>query len=349
MQDRQNESGFLTIEDEQPKGWVQKTWGWIGQNLAILMALGGLALIIIGSLGNDALVWFKGATTVKDAFLNFNEIAMTVGTAILGGGVFAVILKSAQFSKIFQDNIFQVVYTPRKEFTIHAISEKWKLLTDQLLRQVLPFSHAKATEEIFGQYFKKEIEYHFRNFQAKYDIEIDENGVATAINTTTTEIVLSPNVKNPVLRQNHKVRQGSSSAERIRINGSDIDLDQYLTPIKGESPQSAFELRIPLNDFADDDGILNFEKKVITQQTLSMEPEIKATVSRFVSGAAVLKAKVHNPDYELFYYDFGIGVKTVSSKDLEDYNEWSITSESGSLLLPGMGYILIISKRSNTL
>nr|WP_283620138.1 hypothetical protein [Alteromonas macleodii] len=69
------------------------------QNLIYTMILGGLALMALGTFlpATAGTVWDK----LLSLFLSF-------GSALIGGGVFAALLKSAQFTELFQKHIFEV-------------------------------------------------------------------------------------------------------------------------------------------------------------------------------------------------------------------------------------------------
>lgn len=135
-------------------------------------------------------LFLLGITLIVLASLDFGwparlaAILQNIGTTLLGGGVFAVIMKSAQFSDLFQQRIADVIYDPARIEDAQQLPQKWRLLTNAILKQVLPSTYDTAAAAIEQRYFTRELDYHFENYEATYDICLDaKTGTATVTST----------------------------------------------------------------------------------------------------------------------------------------------------------------------
>ena len=125
---------------------------FIKKYLSVALLLIGLLFIFASSFyGMHLEAFIKGST----------EFILSAGSAILGAGVFAVIMKSHQFTEVFQKHIYDVFYKPELINIGVPLVSKWELITNSLLSEVLPQAHNDATSLIKEQFFNAELEYHF--------------------------------------------------------------------------------------------------------------------------------------------------------------------------------------------
>ena len=164
--------------------------------LIFIFFWGGLSLLLIGSIFSMEFTIFG----VKFDWID--DFCMKSGSALLGAGVFAALVKTHQFINVFQTHISHVFYDPAKAIDREDLLGKWKALTNSLLKDVLPITHHEAATKIQNQFFDDETEYHFQDYSNQYDITVDEGtGIASIINTVNTDIILSPKAENPTLEQ----------------------------------------------------------------------------------------------------------------------------------------------------
>ena len=134
-------------------------------------------LIIIGILGLILVAVFsKEINTINLYGIDFSKMLTNVLSAILGAGVFAAIMKSAQFTSIFQKNIYEVLYRPQEVYDFDSLLYKWKNLTKIILKANLPEDYEDAANKIIQHYIDGDIHYHFENYEAKYDVQIEKTG-----------------------------------------------------------------------------------------------------------------------------------------------------------------------------
>jgi hypothetical protein len=306
------------------------------KNLASCMFWFGSLAILISSLFGNKIDSFQYIPT------GTSEAILKAGSAILGAGVFAIIMKSAQFTNLFKKHIHDAFFDPTIFNNNDELSNRWSTITNAILKNVLPSSHKEASEQIMMQFFSPEIHYHFHDYETVYDIVVDEaTNVATISNTLKTKLEISPIQKNPLLKQNFSSIDGSDAAIRtILIDGKELN-DQILMLVDDPIDRNKKTLQIPLIDFINDGKSIEFERTVILTQDLKKEPFIMGTISRYIKGAKI-RAKI-TPGYKLIFKKFGLGTSgdVASSKDGNGYTIWKL-AEANSLLLPGQGYIIMV-------
>lgn len=299
------------------------------------------------------LLFFAGLAGIGlGIFLDSDEVLsrtiLNASTAILGAGVFAAIMKSAQFTEVFQRHIFDVYYAPGERFTLDQLKIKWNGLTEAMLSSTIPRSHRDATETIRKQFFSSELEYHFEDFKVKYTLHLGQDfQTLTVTNRITTKVVLSPNHPDPLLKQT-LTAPGTVSLKSVLIDGIPINLsDNKYFRQSSDSPDS-WEFLLPLKDRAskknaDGDKYLKLERTYEYTQNISDEPFIVATVNRYVKGL-IVRARINTEKGKIYFKNTGqAGARRPDPvTDGEGYQCWELADES-SLLLPGQGYIIIVT------
>lgn len=80
--------------------------------------------------------------------LIIGDILVKFASTLLGAGVFAALMKSAQFTEIFQKQIFEVFNDPKKLGEIVDVAKRWNILTAARLKDVLPDIYTLASQKI---------------------------------------------------------------------------------------------------------------------------------------------------------------------------------------------------------
>lgn len=281
-----------------------------------------------------------------------NGIANT-GAAIIGGGVFAAILKSAQFVEIFQEHIFNAVHDPEAVGTAR-LREKWLALSEKLLSSTLPVRYQDAAAHILEQFFDDELEYHFADYEVCYEIDVVDSQRANILHTTKGTIVLSRKHENPCFTQTLWSRENTSmELVSLFVNGNKIEHSNSLEKSSKSDNSWLFELN--LGEFAhvneeNGDRTVKFERTYRVIQNIGMEPEIMGTVQRYTRGMTI-KARVlgeisNSGPYSLQFDRFGITGKaataeTGSAEDGEGFTRWVLAGHE-EVLLPGQGYTILL-------
>lgn len=80
------------------------------------------------------------------------------GTAILGTGVFAAVVKSSQFAEIFQAHVMDALYSPDKIHSAEQLKQSWMSLTKAMLERALGSDAKKAVHKIYDTFLKSDLE-----------------------------------------------------------------------------------------------------------------------------------------------------------------------------------------------
>ena len=306
----------------------------IKKNTILVLAIIGIILILSGAIVGS---YLKEHWTA--------EALVKFGVAILGAGVFAFILKSAQFTEIFQKYIYDVFYSPSDTFGIDVLKEKWLLLTQAILKGTLPFARKEAAQRIEKQFLGAELDYHYEDMEVTYDITVNyDRRIAATIHTVKTRIVVSDQ-SNPILEQEMNVG-GNCELVTLIINEKDIkDSKDYLF-FSDENVSEERKFKLPLKNFTQglseaDDKTVRFERVYRMTQDLYEEPYWIATFKRYVRGLTV-KARIP-ADYRLYFKITGFQYEESYPSPIRDdrmFERWTLATKD-RLLLPGQGYILI--------
>jgi len=311
------------------------------RNLTGLMFWGGAFLLFIGAIFGvaiDSFVYIPSGT---------GEALLKSGSAILGAGVFAVIMKSAQFTELFQGHIFDVFYDPNKSKSQGCLVERWQAITRSLLRDLLPTSHDDAVKYIEKKFLNSELQYHFENVTAEYEIDIVD-GVAKVQCTTAAKIVISPSAKNPVLEHRIDIENGKNfKLEMLLINDKVIDGNGlYITdPSIPTTEVMKFSLapHARIQNGSPDETV-SMKRTISWEQEVAAEPYIKTDVMRYVKGYFV-EVKVDGP-YKAKLEPFSMRVSGAieSIRTPQGYDRWTLASAE-ELMLPGQGFIIFLLPR----
>lgn len=317
------------------KWFSELIWKPIKSHVAFSMMILGGVFIVLGVL-------------VVNSFDALSKILLHSGSAILGGGVFAVILKSAQFTEIFQKHIATVFYDPAS-LDKHAAIDRWETMTDSLLKEVIPENYAIASRILKEHFLDSDLHYHFEEFHTVHDIDVNRREKsATITNTSKTKLIISPCIECPLLIQDYKISSGSILSMELFLNGSKLDLNEWIDPLKSSETHKFISVNLstflPV-DCSSSDRVVEFERIIKFKQDLKKEPYIYLNVQRFTKGASI-KTKITS-GYSVNLVKTGLNNwqehSETSSTDTNGYQRWNL-AEKDFLLLPGQGYILIISQ-----
>ncbi|MEP7703516.1 hypothetical protein [Paraglaciecola sp. 25GB23A] len=297
-----------------------------------IMLAAGIFCIIVGLL----------LRLITNVYLEFlGEVMFSSGSAILGAGVFAAIMKSWQFTNLFQKHILTVFTDPAELNEIADVSGRWSLLTKSRLKSVLPDFHVQATKKIQEQFFDEELQYHFTDYSHDYDIKVLDDNQISITNKFQAEIIKNLNCPKIEFKQSIRPLNKENKVELISvmINGKKFEItdEHFYMDVEDEG---LYWLKIDVSNI--NGSKFNIVRVIRYSQNLADEPFVHGIISRYIQGGSV-RARI-TEGYNLFFQQFGLGADTDDSIEHYDgYLSWTL-AERGDLLLPGQGYMLVITK-----
>lgn len=316
------------------------------QNLIYTMVLGGLVFMALGTFvpSTSGTVWNK----LLSLFLSF-------GSALIGGGVFAALLKSAQFTELFQKHIFDVFHNPHKLKNLVSIEERWASLTEALLNDVLPSHKGLVRDNLKEQFFDNELEYHMEDLTMKYSIIVDiEANRVQIVNRAIQKVVINPNKENPMFVQGAGTRDKAHTpllTELIINDESITDFSEYIHPT--DEDENDMEIRVPLNRFAGEDRgkPITIDRVLTFDQDLTAEPYISGNFTRFIKEARI-EVDINTEEYGLLFQrtgNWGSGKTAKGTYDqVSDTKGKWVLARRDELLMPGQGFIIMFVPNRNT-
>lgn len=300
------------------------------------LSLSGALITIIGG------IWGNDIDTLRFVPQGTGEILLKIGSAILGGGVFAAIMKSAQFTDYFQQNIRDVFYRPDRLAGIDSLRQKWNLLTRFMLKDTLPHSYQDATDVIMKSYFDNELQFHFEDHNVTIDITLQKDGKTILVrNTTKTNIVISPKYESAKLAQVFQT-ENDLKLKSLIIDNKDINISGCIHKDKNNPKISRFIYEAkPLPCAVGQDKRIAMERVMEFEQDLTIEPYLITAFERYLKGF-VLKVKAEGCN--LWFQPTGLSAFNEVQKidEYGGYSRW-VLADRNTLLLPGQGYILIVT------
>lgn len=290
--------------------------------------------------------------TSESTFVNyFGDFFYVLGTTCLGAGIFTSILKSLQFTEIFQEQLVSVLTDPTQLENFMDLPGRWSWLSRARLTNSLRDSSYEAVNQLEKVYFNNSMEYSFEDFKNTYTINIDASGKANILSKVEARVILNPTCDNPIFIQGVGVKDdGECHIIKLYINDKVEDVKQYI--VESNAPDEQTSLQFPLKRFAiNDDGqprsFVKIERWVSVTQNLIEEPYIYGRIGRYTKGM-VIKAVV-NEGFDLIFkwtgYEYKPGDDT-QPDNVEEYR-WPVADDH-TLLLPGQGYIILIVPSNGT-
>lgn len=181
--------------------------------------------IIVGLL----LLWASTSFFTDPRFVGISE---KMGLTILSSGVFAVILKSFQFTGLFREEIEKVILSSKFLEKRNDLPELWKLISSQIYKQKFPEINEDLQSIILDEYFPVSHKVYYENMI--FTINIDEITADNVIKFTQTVYIKGKKQDNSnidKLKKCVKVELSQNPVNykfeklRYRINGKDVDLE----------------------------------------------------------------------------------------------------------------------------
>ncbi|HCF3410325.1 TPA: hypothetical protein ACHSTH_005064 [Pseudomonas aeruginosa] len=295
----------------------------------------GTVLLIVASMYADWIdsLWFTWNGTSK--------IIKDLSTAIIGAGVFAAVLKSSQFSDIFQKNIHDVFYRPHLAVDHEENVKKWKTLTQSMFMKCLPGMTAQATDKIVETFFDNELDYHFENMEVIFKIEMVSKVNAKITIRTKMNVVVSPGQKPDIFQ---KVSDSNYRLLSLFLNQEAVDVAAATAPVKGRPDlrqmNISYDVYSKVPGFKETNSVL-LERVTEYTQDIEREPFYISGFGRYISGLTI---GIESIGCNIYFS--GTGSKVLDeikpTVDGVGIKRW-VMAKNGDLLLPGQGYIIVIT------
>lgn len=278
---------------------------------------------------------------------NVSNVFLLIGSGLVGGGVFAVLLKSNQFTELFKKHITEVIYCPSEYQSNADLNANWDRVTEALLKIVLPAHHELAINHLKEVYFDSALNYHFEDYSIHYSIEwIDpKKHLVEITNKTTSKVIPSPQINNPVFEWDFSVnKKDHNNIEVVDFTLNNIDLTKKATLDSNDKfIRKTLSVPIPC------EGPCELDRTIKSIQCLDDESYMEASLIRYVKNLTIKFTYNNNhkfPDAPKLEVSFkALGMKDSFSKQfVESKRGGSNSWKHNGLLLPNQGYILIINK-----
>lgn len=320
---------------------MEATKNWLFKNLVWLLTIVGISLFLIGHFSSDVP---DSNLSFSDKFFKLLPSALKgVGVAVLSSGIFAAILKSIQFSGIFQEELAKVIYSRNylEKQDRKFLEDIWKLTSKVLYTQRFPKINEKIETIVLKHYFPSDHKYYFENFRVFYnniDI-INENGTdyVTYEQVTSGKLVpIDEKGKFPWINIFRYEVDAASYREVTKITitkCSNHEVTDLTEEFKTTGKSGRYE---KLLDCENEYEFWKGEKRKFPLNISSNELQ-DFSISKVTNGMIISISFSKNVRISFVS-------KTVSEFQTLNNTEGKLTMEHKELLLPSQGFCLILGK-----
>lgn len=320
---------------------MEATKNWLFKNLVWILTIVGISLFLIGHFNSDLP---NSNLTFFDKFFKLLPSALKgVGVAVLSSGIFAAILKSIQFSGIFQEELAKVIYSRNylEKQDRKFLEDIWKLTSKVLYTQKFPKINEKIEAIVLKHYFPSDHKYYFENFRIFYnniDI-ITEGGVdyVTYEQVTTAKLVpIDERGKFPWINIFKYELDKASYREVTKIvitNCSNHEETDLIEEFSKTTESGRFE---KLLDCENEYEFWKGEKRKFPLNIPSNELQ-DFSISKVTNGMIISIS--YSKNVKISFVS-----KTVNEFQTLNKGEGKLTMEHRELLLPSQGFCLVLGK-----
>jgi hypothetical protein len=113
-----------------------------------------------------------------------------IGLSVLAGGIFALLLKSLQFTGVFKEELTKVIFEPRYIANRNDLPEYWDKVSMELFKNKFPKISQKLLKDVKEIYFPTKAPIYYEDVEHYFEIlSVDASGMATIKRTTTLTII----------------------------------------------------------------------------------------------------------------------------------------------------------------
>ena len=154
---------------------------YLYKNIFWIFTLIGVLLLVLVTFIEDDLV---------------KELFEKAGIAILSSGVFASVLKTLQFKKIFSDEIQDIMLKGKFIRNRKDLPKLWFKISNELYNKKFPDISSELNSMIKNKYFPIDSDYYYSNFEVTINIEeLTDDDIIKFTQTCKFSLVLSQDKK----------------------------------------------------------------------------------------------------------------------------------------------------------
>ncbi|MBQ4773929.1 hypothetical protein F9U44_20730 [Pectobacterium versatile] len=280
------------------------------------------------------------AFLIHSSYPMVSDLMMKIGPIILGVGIFTGLTRTKFYTDFFQRVIFSVFYTPSENIKPYDLTEKWKILTNAILKNVTEKFYDNGTNKIYTHYLDIKTDYHYSDMEITFLIELKDDDIIQIEQTIKNKIIVNESCKEINMEQvflSYEDHNNGFEVKEILINGKPHG--EMPTPT-GDKNKAILIISIDTSKSKE----IFIERKFIHRQNVSKDPIFTQEYVRFVQGISVkYKTKKCNVHVYKMGYNNMIDEKNIY-KDSNGFYRVTI-SEPDDLTLPGQGYILVMTPK----
>ncbi|MCZ8330739.1 MAG: hypothetical protein O9282_05465 [Flavobacterium sp.] len=217
------------------KKWIYKYLGWIFMVLSLSLLLLSFSEIIPS--------------------LKINQLIEKLAFALLSSGVFAVVLKSIQFTGLFKEEIEKVILGTNFIKNRRDLPELWRAISKEIYKRKFPNISEELENRILGTYFPTNSDYYYEDYVVTINIEeLNDDFEVTYTQTCKYNVILDQDIDSTNLTLKTSIKQLDgltgiiNDLEFFKINGVDatpkedddtLDDDtakKFTIPLEGKGP-----------------------------------------------------------------------------------------------------------------
>lgn len=292
--------------------WAYKYLGWLFLVISLL------------------LLWLSEA----DFFIpKANELMQKFAFGIFSSGVFAVVLKSIQFSGLFKEEIEKVILGTEFIKNRNDLPQLWKAISQTIYKSKFPAISDILEDRILNTYFPTQKDFYYEDYIVTINIEsLTEDLIITYTQTCKYNVILDKDLHDTKLTLKTSVNQMESAPDPLdEIEFFKIDGEDF-TPKEDDSTledDAAKKYTIPLRG----SGPFKIHSKVKRRYSLTGENYKLFRMTTFTKNMDVT---ISYPDNVCVSF-FGIGnVNHWEKQHVEVKNQISRTQKD--VILPYQGF-----------
>ncbi len=181
-------------------------------------------------------------------------IGEKIGLSVLSSGVFAVVLKSIQFTGIFKKEIEKIVLGTKFIENRNDLPTLWRKVSRSVYNKKFPKISKKLENIILTNYFPVDHEYYYKDFLYTLDIEeVTEDRIIKFTQTISFEVILAKEQKEVVLEGYFKIDKKPELGELIndrlfyKIDGKDYLNNVEKVPFDNEYDKG-YTFKLPIEN-----------------------------------------------------------------------------------------------------
>jgi hypothetical protein len=278
--------------------------------------------------------------------IDWGKLLVTVGGVLLSGGVFAVIVKSAQFSEIFEKTLRNIIYAKEHLDVREDLDSIWESVTLALSKQKFGAISVRMHQNIKKYFLPVNHDFYYNDPKITLDIEIDPNDSEYII--LTEKQVVNLVTEDECLEIYYKFTNGipfdlnepaktSYKLESFKLNGKVIDVTKNLKVLTDKNTLLInFELMLTGNTKY---NIVREEKKKYKLE-LNMN---KRQLASWIYNNCTLNV-TYVKDINIEFNDFGVLGTWKHEIDTHNKKYNKLEAEYKGLIYKNQGFLLHLNK-----